>query len=245
MALGKQNKGASDTIFVDLKFNATKGEQGVGFRQTMEKTPIANPVDGGPRFAYKYDMHGFVSGHVTGFTTREEPTYDDKNIKEFIGYATFSDPEGGPNVCVKFPLASSSGRRVVGLLNAAKDSDPVVHLYTSTIAAGGVIGDKTYDKPAAFINARKNDIKGDRFEPVYADETGAPLMKDGKPQQLAMGEQVTINRKVQWDFSVADDMVLLTASVLAEHYAKQTQSHSETPDAASFEEAAAAAAPKG
>lgn len=255
MALGKSSKGSSNSIFVDLKSNPAKGESGVGFRQTLSFT--ANPefgkVEGAKKNIYEYAMHNFVEGHVAGFVTKEEPNYDDPKVNDIMGYATFTDPEGGPNVVVKFNVLSTFGRKVVGLLNAAKDADPVVHLYTSHAAAGAKIGDgEPLARAQSYINARRGDVKGERFVPLYAGPDGLALRKpDGTPAQLPMGTKHIVARKEIWSFEEADEVAINTAVVLVDHYKALADAHAEANGAAPTEdggvdlnEAASAAAPR-
>lgn len=247
MALGKTSGGNTQkSIFVDLKSNANKAG-GVGFRETTNRTPTNNPE--GAKFTYEYAMHDYVAGRVAGFVAKEEPTYDDPKVKEFIGYGTFSDPEGGPNIVVKFPMASGFGRKLVGLMNASKQSDQVVYLHTNQADAGTKIGDKTLEKPAAYINMRFGDAKGAKVVPVYADENGQPLLDEkGEPVQLAMGVKHDIAKKIIWDFTAADDMTMNTAIALTEHFSKAAQGdhHTAAHDDGGIDlnEAAAAAAPR-
>lgn len=243
MALGSNsgNKN-SNSIFVDLKFNASKGPGAVGFRQTVGKTPTGAPA-GEKQFNYETVTHGFVEGHLTGFVTKEEPTYDDKNIKEFIAYATIADVDGGPNVVVKFPLAQSAGRRLVGLLNAVKGGGPMIHLYTNHAEAGTEIGTKKLEKPQAYLNLRAGGPKGEKIDPIYVDADGQALFgDDGKPMQLAMGVPVAVAKKTHWDFTAADDMAFNTALALTDHFTKQADGHDDKPeDGISAHEAAAVA----
>lgn len=232
MALGN-SKGASnkEAIFVDLKFAPNKGEELVGFRQTVSKTPREGAKEGERKFDYVYQTYNFVEGEITNFRVKEEPRYDDPNEKEFIGYATFKDvgPEAGPDVVVKFPLLGQAGRRVVGLVAAAVEARAgSVHLYTNFAEAGTKIGDKVLDRPQAYINAKVGDSKGEKLMPLYYGEDGKPLMTaEGKPQPLPMGEKHVIARKEVWDFTAADNMVSQTALVLVDHFKRDDQQHHE------------------
>lgn len=229
MALGSNKKQASNSIFVDLKFKAGGSGEGVGFRQTVSKTPTGLPA-GEKQFNYETAMHGFVEGHLIGFRTKEEPTFDDKTVNEFIGYATVADVDGGPNVVVRFPLAQSAGRRMVGLLNAVKGGGPMIHLYTNHADIGTVIGDKTLTKAQAYLNLRAGGPKGEKIDPVYADAEGNAILDDkGFPAQLAMGVPVVVAKKTHWDFTAADDMAFNTALALTEHYTKQADGHDDKP----------------
>ena len=254
MALGtQQGSGKKNSIFVDLKFNATKGAAGVGFRQTLNKTPIAGAAAGEKQFSYETVTHGFVEGRLAGFVVKEEPTFDDKTVNEFIGYASIADvaqegAEAGPNVVVKFPLAGGAGRRLVGLMNAVKDGDPVVHIYTNHAEAGTKIGEKALIKPQAYLNMRIGDSKGEKIAPVYAGEDGQPLLDDkGAFAQLPMGELLTVNRKSVWDFTKADDVCMNTAAAVADHFVKAADGHADAPageEGIDLNEAARAAAPQ-
>ena len=221
MALGKTQGQKRNSIFVDLKFNATKGPEGVGFRQTTDKVASTTP---GRNFDYKYAMHDYVEGHVAGFAIKEEPVYDKPLEKEFIGYASLSDPAGGENVVVKFPLAGGAGRKLVGLLNSVKENGGVVYLHTNMAESGTVIGNKTLIKPQAYINMRKGDSKGEKVVPLYSDADGSPMYQpSGEPAQLASGVKHVIAKKEIWDFAAADEMTLNTATVLVAHFAKAGQ----------------------
>jgi hypothetical protein len=207
MALGSNKKQASNSIFVDLKFKAGGSGEGVGFRQTLSKTPTGAPA-GEKQFTYEYATHNFVEGHLIGF----------------------ADVDGGPNVVVKFPLAQSAGRRMVGLLNAVKGGGPMIHLYTNHADIGTVIGDKTLTKPQAYLNLRAGGPKGEKIDAIYADADGnSMLQENGAPAQLAMGVPVVVNKKSIWDFAAADDMAFNTALALTEHFTKQADGHDDKP----------------
>ena len=249
MALGKTQGQLSKSIYVDLKFNATKGPAGVGFRQVLTKVPSLTE---GKKYDYTYAMYDYVEGHISGLRVKEEPVYDKPNEKECIGYATLSDPAGGENVIVRFPLAGGAGRKLVGLLNTAKDNAGVVYLHTNMAEAGTVINDKTLEKPAAYLNMRRNDSKGERITPSYVGPDGQTLIAaDGKLAQLAMGVKHVVGKNVLWDFTVADEMTLNTAAIVVEHFANAAEGdehkHGEPHDDSSVDlnEAAQAAAPHG
>ena len=161
---------------------------------------------------------------------------------------------GGSTVVVKFPLASQAGRKLIGLLNAVKDTEPCIHLYTNLANAGDTIGDRTLDKAQAYLNMRLGDKAGEKVTPTYCDEQGQVLMDAEKnvPAGLPMGVQVVVNRKTVWDFGAADDVAMNTAFALVNHFHRQAEGDSHADGAASQEdeginlaEAAAAAAPRG
>lgn len=236
MGLGKSTGGAQrKAIFVDLKFNATKGADGVGFRETTSKTPRTNPQPGEAKYDYTYEMHNFVEGEIKNFSIREEPSYEDENVKEMIGYITVRDVavsdggEAAPDVVVKFPMFGSAGRRLVGLVAAAQEKAAgAIYIYTNFAEAGQKLGDKTLTKPQAYINAKVGDARGEKLSPLYYDGEGKPYLdQNGKPAQLPMGEQAVINRKTVWNFEKADDWVASTAVVVATRFQAEHESQAQ------------------
>lgn len=228
MALGN-SKAASgkEAIFVDLKFAPNKGEEFVGFRQTVEKIPRPDAKEGERKYDYKYQTYNFVEGEIVNFRVKEEPRYDNPNEKELMGYVTVRDLGEQPDVVVKFPLLGQAGRKLVGLVAAAVEANAgSVHIYTNYAEAGTKLGDKVLDKPQAFINAKLGDAKGEKLTPLYYGEDGKPLLKeDGKPAPLPMGEKHVIARKEVWDFTAADNIVGQTALVLVEHFKRDGEAH--------------------
>lgn len=251
MALGsKAPNAARNNVFVDLRFNAAKGQEGVGFRQVT-----APASDGAEK---QIAMHEYVEGNLVGFSVKEQAIYEDRAVKEnprkeIICNATFKDADGGPSVVVRFPLASSAGRKVVGLLNATKEQTPFVRLFTNFAETGTVIGDgKPSIKPAAYINMRKDGPKGEKIVPLYVDNAGKELRQEsGAPAQLPMGQKVVVNKKEMWDFTAADEIAAATAATVAEYFASQREDHHEAAadapadDGVDLNEAAEAAAPRG
>lgn len=249
MALGNTQVQRKNSIFVDLKFNPTKGPSGVGFRRMLTKVPSLTE---GKKFDYTYSLHDLVDGPVVGFRIKEEPVYEKPHLKEFIGYVEIADLTGGENVIVKFPLASVAGRKLVGLINTVKDQSVVVFLRTNMAEAGTVIGDMVLDKPTAFLNMYLNDAKGEKVIPSYAGPDGQTLVNpEGKLTQMVKGVKHTVGKNVLWDFTDADDMTLNTAGVVVTHFSKaapvdghkQGQDHDDS--SVDLNEAAQAAAPRG
>lgn len=235
MGLGTSKAAKTDAVFVDLKFAASKGEEMVGFRQTISKTPREGAKEGERKFDYKYQTHNYVDGELAGFRVKEEPSYDDPNQKDLMAYATIRDvgADPAPDVVVRFPLLSQAGRRMVGLLAAAVNAQAgAIHLYTNFADVGSQIGDKVLDKPQAYLNCKVGDSRGEKLTPLYFSEDGNPLLgEDGKPAKLPMGEKHVIARKEVWDFTKADEVVASTAAILEDVFKRDTDSHDEAPAA--------------
>ena len=195
---------------------------------------------------------------MIGFTPKEEPTYDDQNINEWIGYLTLAD-KGQPNVAVRFRIGNYHGRRMIGLINGALASDTRDLFIRMTFAAEGEkMGDRVVDKNMAFLTVRKGDASGEKIEPLYMDESGAPLVdKEGKPLPLPLPKEVVINRKTVSDYSEAEDIALNTVvaitQVLEAERAERKQAREQGATNAHANDdvdlreaaAAAAAAPRG
>lgn len=227
MALGKSTAIANrEVIFVDLKFAPNKGEDYVGFRQVISKTPRENVKEGERKYDYTYETHNFVSGEIVNFRVKEEPRYDNPNEKDFVAYVSFRD-EGEPDVVVRFPLHQQAGRRLVGLIAAALErSAGSVYLYTNYAPAGSKIGDKVLEKPQAYINMKLGDQKGEKLTPLYYDDKGKPMLDEkGKPLPLPMGVKHVIGRKEIWDFEQANNVVSATAIVLMDHFRDAHNEH--------------------
>ncbi|MDM7322432.1 MAG: hypothetical protein P3W87_003930 [Gammaproteobacteria bacterium] len=229
MALGTQKGSNRDVIFVDLKFAVSKGEEAVGFRQTINRIPRENAKEGERKYDYEYKMHNYVEGEITNFRVREEPRFDNPKEKEFMAIVTVHDLHGDPDVVVKYPLLSQAGRRLTGLVAAAVEANAgSVHIYTNYAEAGTKIGDRVLEKPQAYINAKVGDVHGQKLTPLYYGEDGKPMLdENGKPQPLPMGQKVVIGRKEVWDFSAADTIVSQTALVLVDHFQREHQRQSE------------------
>jgi hypothetical protein len=229
MGLGTSKAAKTDAVFVDLKFAPNKGEEMVGFRQTISKTPRQGAKEGERKFDYTYQTHNYVDGELAGFRVKEEPSYDDPNVKDLMGYAVIRDvgAEPAPDVVIRFALLSQAGRRMVGLLSAAVSAKAgAIHLYTNFADTGAQIGDKVLDKPQAYLNCKVGDSRGEKLTPLYYGEDGHPLLDaDGKPAKLPMGEKHVIARKEVWDFTKADEVVAATAAMLEDAFKRDTNGH--------------------
>ncbi len=257
MALGTTQAARADSIFVDMKTNARNGKDQVGFRQETG-FKIVKDEKGVDTRQKIFAFHDFVSGKLIGFTPKEEPTYEDHNIKEFIGYLTLAD-KGQPNVAVRFRIGNYHGRRMVGLINGALASDTQDLFIRMTFSAeGDKIGDWVLDNNMAFLTVRKGDANGEKIEPLYMDESGAPLVdKEGKPLPLPKPKEHEISRKKILDYTEADDIALNTVvaitQVLEAERAERKQSREQGATNAHANDdfdpreaaAAAAAAPRG
>lgn len=249
MGLGTSRASKSDSIFVDMKTNAKKGEEGVGFRQE-----IGRETDASGKVQRTYAMHNFVAGHILSFKAAEEPTYDDKAKNEWIGYLTLSEP-GEPNVVVRFPMERSSGRRLVGLINAAMVAgDDTVFVRTTYAGEGTKLGNETLTEARAFLTLRAGDSQGEKRDPLFMNAEGQPLVDaDGKAIALPAAKVVKIGKVEVKDSSEADEIVLNTAVSLMGHFAAQRDARKQTQGAADghddginpAEAAAAAASPRG
>lgn len=245
MGIGTSNTAAKTaSVFVDLKTNAQKGAEGVGFRQETGRQ-----TDGDGKVHRSFALHNYVSGHIQGFKAKEEPTYDDPNKSEWIGYLTLSE-QGEPNVVVRFPMERASGRRLVGLVNAAvQRGDDTVFLRTTFSEAGTKLGDLTLEKNQAFLTMRAGDAQGEKLAPLYLDANGSPMVDgEGNAASLPKAEKVKVGRTEVLDSSAADEIVLNTAASLMEHFEALRQARKDDQsdgDINPAEAAAAAAAPRG
>jgi len=229
MGLGTSKAAKSEAVFVDLKFAPNKGEDLVGFRQTVGRTPRVGAKEGERKFDYEYKTHSYVEGEIAGFRVKEEPSYDDPAKGELMAYLTVRDVGGapGPDVVVRFPLLSQAGRKMTGLVAAAQEANAgAVHIYTNYAEAGTVIGDKTLDKPQAYLNCKVGDARGEKLVPLYYGDDGKPLLDEqGKPLPLPMGEKHVIARKEIWDFSKVDEIVASTAAKIEDGFSHRNDHH--------------------
>jgi len=248
MGLGTSKAVKTDAVFVDLKFAPGRGEEMVGFRQTVNRTPREGAKEGERKFDYQYQTHDYVEGELAGFRVKEEPNYDDPKVKDLMAYAVIRDAGStpAPDVVIRFPLLSQAGRRMTGLLSAAVTAKAgTIHLYTNFADTGAHIGDKVLDKPQAYLNCKVGDSRGEKLTPLYYGDDGNPLLdEEGKPARLPMGEKIIVSRKEIWDFSKADEVVASTAAALEDAFKRDTDAHNEAhaaEDDVDLNEAAGAA----
>jgi hypothetical protein len=246
MALAKRENTGSDAIFVDLKLGTQKGEAGVGFRQVVGTSPNPNAgTPGAPKNRYSYDMHNLLTGRVTGFHIAEEPTYDDPTKKEMISYTSLTDEDNTRVVC-RVPLASSSGRTFVGLVNAAVLSKQSAAFATYFFPVGSKSLDGTPSaKAKSYVNGYIGDPKGTKLTPTYNDASGKVMMDEkGQPARLPLGVEVRLGAgKTAWVFEEADNIAAHTAAQLLQHFAAEKEQASDNHDqGVDVNEAAAAAA---
>ncbi len=212
-----------ETVWVDLKFAPARGDDYVGFRQTVSRTPREGAKEGEPKYEYQYKTHKYVDGAITKFWIKEEEGFDKQSGSRWMGYVRLRDPDPSqPDVVVGFPLYTQAGRKLVGLIAAAIESKAKeVYIYTNLAKAGDKIGDKVFTEPRAFINAREgtHQTPGARLEPLYFGQDGRPLLDDkGRPLPLPMGEKVVVNRREVYDFSKADDVVTSTVETIIKKF---------------------------
>jgi hypothetical protein len=237
------------TIFVDLKTNAKGGKDAVGFRQVVGET-IVKDESGADKRQKTYAMHDFVSGRIAGFKAKEEPSYDDHEIKEWVGYLTLME-QGAPNVVVRFPMERMQGRRMVGLINGALEkTQSDVFLRITFTPANTKLGDRTTDTDLVFLTLRVGGPEGEKLDPLFRKEDGSLMIEaNGKPTPLPAPVEVMINKKIVLNNEVADNIVANTAFALMTHFeaVRQTRKPSDgSDDSIDADEAArAAASPRG
>ena len=249
MGLGSTPRNTQRNVFVDIRSNASKGPEGVGFSQYIPASEGAEK---------KVVMHEHVEGNLINFSLKEQPIFEDRLVKvnprtEIICSATFKDDKNGPNVVVSVPLMSGFGRKLAGLVNATKHTSPFVRLRASWADTGTQFGEsKPLMKPTAYLTMNKDGPKGDRIDPLYVDNSGKELrLENGAPAMLPMGTPVLINKKEVWDFTACDEIAAATAATAAEYFAAQREGHHEAAapapadDGVDLNEAAEAAAPRG
>lgn len=239
---------AINSIFVDLKTNAKGGKNAVGFRQVIGET-IVKDEHGVDKRQKTHALHDFVSGRIAGFKAREEPSYDDPDINEWVGYLTLME-QGAPNVVVRFPMERMQGRRMVGLINGAMEkTQGDVFLRTTFTPAGTKLGDRTTDADLAFLTLRVGGSDGEKLDPVFRNDDGSLMIDaNGKPTPLPPPVEFIVNKKKMFDNAEADNIVASTAASLMLHFEahRQARKATEGVDAdIDLEEAAKAASPRG
>lgn len=197
----KRNSGGGKVIFVDLKgkvqdFIDDQGKQrhgalviSHGKDQPKEVLPSNSAVSG---FVTDIDVHtgSYEGEEINSLRVRIE----DENHEE-------------PPVVLSFALGSFFGAKLVGLLNAADLSKPLV-IAANTVKAGEKIGDKVSEKDNVFPTMRQSDV---RLVASWVNADGQVLKELPKPNEI------TVNKKVIKDMEEINGIVGTTIQAL---YAK-------------------------
>jgi len=197
----KRNQGGGRVIFVDLKgkpINCTSPEDAGKHGALVVSNGKDQPKDVLP-------SNSAISGFITELDvhTGQHEGEEIHSLRVRLEDETNQEPP----VVLSFSLGSFFGAKIVGLLNAADLTKPVV-IAANTVRAGEKLGNGTADKDHVFPTLRQDN---QRLAPTWVGVDGKATA------ELPAPKEVKINGKVVKDLEEVNNVVGETIKAL---YAK-------------------------